>query len=284
MKKRSLLLIILPLTLSLFLVVNITPVKGVIFWHKDLNTKGNWIEKIDGTWFKHYGRDGYILCGFDSQGHNDEVWQESFDRKSLPDYLKSYKVTGTGGESPLPSGTAGVYTMSASTSDPRALVDPDILTDPDVLSKRKDTQWFTTPFRSENALLTVEFNFKEDIQNKFLYASLYFLDSDQNRKLEVTMYDGNSTNPTLSVTIEPSEAQNGLYLVFTVYNPTHLTIRLFNGYNCNPCISGIFFDSIDFPAPPFVVPEIPLGTCSALVILLSPLLLRKISRKSPRSA
>jgi len=259
--------------LSFFIIsTNLASVKAVQFWHKDTETKGNWIEKVDGTWYKRYGGDGYILCAYDSQGHNNEVWQESFDRKNLPAYITSYSVSGTGGAAPLHFGEAGVWTVAAPTSDERALVDPDILDDPEALNERRNTHWFTTPYNSEEALLTVELSFSPEAYNKYFDLSLYFLDADQHRKLNVTVTDEDpSDSQSVSVVIEPDEAKGGVYLVFTVYGPTKLAICLFAGYNCNPCISGIFIDDASLPAPPNVIPEVPLGTVIAGVSMIAAL-------------
>lgn len=249
----------------LIIQANVVSVNAVQFWHTDTETKGNWIEKVNGTWHKRYGRDGYILCAYDStEENNNHVWQKSFDRENLPSYITNYNVSGTGGVSPLPSGTAGVWTVDAPTSDERALVDPDILDDPQVLEKRRNTHWFTTPYRSEEALLTVNLNFSQEAYDKYFHLSLYFLDTDQNRKLNVTVTDEDPSNPqSVWVVIEPDETEGGVYLVFTVYGPTKLAIRLFAGYRCNPCISGIFIDDASLPVPPNVIPEVPLGTVIA---------------------
>lgn len=260
-----------PLVLIVLLVLfitstNVVSVKAVQFWHKDTETKGNWIEKVNGTWNWRYGRDGYILCAYDSQGHNNEVWQEKFDRESLPSYITGYSVSGTGGVNPLPSGAAGVWTVSAPTSDERALVDPNLVEEnsQQVLEERKNTHWFTTPYCSEDALLSVDLSFSSEACDKYFYLSLYFLDADQHRKLNVTLTDEDPSNPqSVSVVIEPEETSGGVYLVFTVFGPTKLAIRLFAGYNCNPCISGIFIDDVTLPVPPHVIPEVPLGTLIA---------------------
>lgn len=282
MKKRFVFLFV-PLALLLLASTNITNVKAVQFWHKDTNTKGNWIEKIDDGWFTHYGRDGYILSAFDSQGHNDEEWQQSFDRKSLPSYITNYTVSGTGGASPLSPGTAGVYTVAAPTSDERALVDPDILNDPDVLDKRRNTHWFTTPYDDPDTVLTVELKFSKAASDKFFYLSLYFLDVDQSGELNVTVSDEEpfGAPQSWSVVIEPDEAKAGVYLVFTVYGPTKLEIRLSpeigSSNYLSPNISGIFIDSIALP--PHVIPEVPLGTLSVLIACLIPLILLKKTRR-----
>ncbi len=279
MKKRlSFLLIIL--VLILIVSTNIINVTAVQFWHKDTTTKGNWIENVGGTWVKNYGQDGYILSAFDSQGHNNDEWQQSFDRKSLPPYITNYTVSGTGGASPLSPGTAGVYTVAAPTSDERALIDPDILGHPDVLDKRRDTHWFTTPNDHPDTVLTVELEFSGTAPEKVFHLSLYFLNTDQNNKLNVTVSDEEpfGAPQSWSVVIEPDEAKTGVYLVFTVYGPTKLEIRLFPENNYNPCISGIFIDSITLPS--HVIPEVPLGTVSALIACFIPLmLLKKIKRK-----
>jgi len=267
--KRSAVLLLFVLLPAFIISINVVSVKAVQYWHKDTETKGNWIEKVNGTWHRRYGSDGYILCAYDSQGHNNEVWQKIFDRKSLPTYITGYYVSGTGGASPLPPGTAGVWTVAAPTSDERALVDSDILDDPQVLEKRRNTHWFTTPYNSKEALLSVELNFSPEACNKYFYLSLYFLDADQNRKLNVTVADEDPSNPqSVSVVIGPDEAKGGIYLVFTVYGPTKLAIRLFAGYNCNPCISGIFIDDVSLPIPPHVIPEVPLGTVMAGVSMI----------------
>ena len=280
MKKRFVFLFI-PLVLLLLVSTN---VEAVQFWHKDTNTKGNWIENIDGTWVKHYGQDGYILSAFDSQGHNNEEWQQSFDRKNLPPYITNYTVSGTGGASPLSPGTAGVYTVAAPTPDERTLIDPDILGDPDVLDKRRNTYWFTTPYDDPDTVLTVELEFSGAASDKFFHLSLYFLGIDQNGKLNVTVSDDEpfGAPQTWSVIIEPEEAKTGVYLVFTVYGPTKLEIKLspetLPDNSLAAYISGIFIDSIALP--PHVVPEVPLGTLSALISCFIPLmLLKKIKRK-----
>jgi len=268
LKKRSFLLLLILLLAFFIISTNFASVKAIQYWHKDTETKGNWIEKVNATWHQRYGSDGYILCAYDSQGHRNEVWQESFDRKKLPSYIASYNVSGTGeaDADPLPLGTAGVWTVTAPTSDERALVDPYLVdeNDPQVLEKRKNTHWFTTPYCSEEALLSVELKFSPEACDKYFHLSLYFLDADQHRKLNVTLTDEDPSNSqSVSVVIEPEETSGGVYLVFTVYGPTKLAIRLFAGYNCNPCISGIFIDDASLPVPPNVIPEVPLGTVIA---------------------
>jgi hypothetical protein len=264
--------LILLIVLLFIVSTNVVSVNAVQYWHKDTETKGNWIEEVGDTWHKRYGNDGYILCAYDSQGHNDEMWKEAFDRKNLPPYITGYSVSGTGGTAPLQPGTAGVWTVAAPTSDGRALVDPDILDDPHVLENRKNTHWFTTPYESEDALLSVQLEFSPEACDKFFHLSLYFLDADQNRKLNVTVTDEDPSNPqSVSVVIEPDEAKGGVYLVFTVYGPTVLGIRLFADYNCNPCISGIFIDDASLPVPPHVIPEVPLGTVVAGVSMIAAL-------------
>jgi len=281
MKKRLFFLLI-PLVLMLVVSTSVMNVKAVQFQGKDTDTRGNWWEKIGDEWFQHYGRDGYILCGFNTELYtNDDVWAESYDRKHLPSYITGYTVKGTGGAGPLPPGKAGVYTVPpCPTSDESALIDPDILNDPNVLSMRINSHCFTTPYNDPNTLLTVELQFSGEACNKYFHLSLYFLDADQNRKLKVTVSDEEPCGApqSWSVDLEPSETKTGVYVVFTVYGPTKLEIRLFNGYNCNPCISGIFIDSI--AVPPHVIPEVPLGTLSALLACFMPLmLLKKIKGK-----
>ncbi len=279
MKSRLFFLLVL-LTLLLVASTNVTNVTAVQFWKKDTNTRGNWIENIGGTWLRHYGRDGYILSAFDSQGHNDEEWQQSFDRKSLPPYITNYTVSGTGGAAPLSPGTGGVYTVSAPTSDEGALIDPDILNDPDVLNKRRNTHWFTTPYDDPDTVLTVELEFSGVASEKFFHLSLYFLEIEQDCKLNVTVSDEepHGAPQSWTVVIEPDEVKTGVYLVFTVYGPTKLEMRLFSENNCYPSISGIFLDSI--AVPPHVVPEVPLGTLSVLLTgFASLMVLRTIKRK-----
>jgi len=196
--------LILLIAFTLLSSIKVMPVRAVQFWHKDTKTKGNWIEYYNGEWSKRYGRTGYILCGYDSKGHNDEEWQEIYDRKSLPDYI-SYNVSGTGGVGPLDPGKAGVYTVEAPTSDVRALIDPNLLNDEDVFSKRRNTHWFTTPYNSEEAELQVKLNFSKEAQDKYFHLSLYFLDAYQNRKLNVTITDEDPVYPqsvSVNVTTE----------------------------------------------------------------------------------
>lgn len=264
----------------LLISTNIHSAKAVQYWHKDTETQGNWIENINGTWFRNYGKDGYILCGFDSQGHNDAPWQHAYDRYQLPDYITNYTVTGTGGDGPLNPGEAGVWTVTAPTSDVRALMDPDVLEN----DQRKNTHWFTTPYYSEEAELQVELEFSEEACHKFFHLSLYILDADQNRKLNITVQDEDPTHSqSASVTVTTDETDAGIYLVFSVYGPTTLKITLFQGYRCNPCISGIFLDDYSLPPPPNVIPEIPLGTITTTITLLAATRLYLTRKKQPKT-
>jgi len=56
---------------------NAPTAQAVVYYGKDLDTKGDWIGK--------YGAGGYILCDFDAgKGNNSMPWQEDYDRKSSP--------------------------------------------------------------------------------------------------------------------------------------------------------------------------------------------------------
>jgi hypothetical protein len=286
MEKR-LFFVIVSVVLLLVTLTSVTTVTAVQFWHKDTNTKGNWIEKIGNIWVQYYGRDGYILSAFDSQEHNNEEWQQSYDRKSLLPYITNYTVSGTGGASPLSPGTAGVNSVAAPTSDERALIDPDILGDPDVLDKRRNTHWFTTPYDDPDTVLTVELEFSEAAADRLFYLSLYFLEVDQNRKLNVTVSDGELLGAphSWSVVIEPEEAKIGVYLVFTIYGPTNLEIEIIpesvgDSYP-SPIISGIFLDSMRVPN--HVIPEVPLGTLSVLITCFASLIILKKIKGRPSS-
>ncbi len=181
------------------------------FIKEDSTTSGNW----GGV----YGKDGFVLCGYNGNGHNKE---------SLPPYVSSvswFMINGNG----LPNSTI----WTSGTSDTRALA-------PDSSNRvpRNSACAFTDGYNGGRNTMTFTINCTGT--NNYQVA-LYFVDWDRKqRRLAVEMFDANTLNLIAPVKIVTNFC-SGKYLVYA-YNKS-AKFRLDHVRGDNAVISGIFFDS-----------------------------------------
>ena len=174
-----------------------------------------------GNWGGVYGKDGYVLCNYNGNGH---------DQKSLPSYVSSlnyYMINGSG----LPN--AAVW--ASGTSDTRALAPGSSNQSP-----RTAACLYTDGYNGGRNTMT--FTIKTTGIRNYQVA-LYFVDWDnKGRRLAVEMFDANTLKLIAPVQVV-TNSYRGCYLVYT-YNQS-AKFRIDHVWGDNAVLSGIFFD----PAP-----------------------------------
>ena len=170
-----------------------------------------------GNWGGIYGKDGYVLCNYDGNGH---------DKKSLPSYVSS--VACSIWRSDLPN-----CVWSAGTTDIRALASGSGNDSP-----RTAACFYTDGYNGGRNTMTFTVNCPGTNQYQ---VALYFVDWDNRaRRLAVEMFDANTLDLVAPVKVV-TNFYGGKYLVYA-YDKS-AKFRIDHVWGDNAVLSGIFFDS-----------------------------------------
>ena len=186
------------------------PVYPVIVRDRDTQTQGNWVGK--------YGRDGYVLFG----------WNGSMQSK-LPPYVHEIR---TGDRSKMSSWEL------VNASDPRALESPE-----GAHGNRQIGSVFAAPTFPVDIVLS-------ESPRKYV-ITLYFCDYDmKNRRQVVQAFDFATRNPIAPIQLVDKFTQ-GVYV--SLEYTLSIRLRLEHVRGDNAVLSAIFFDSVHEPVEPLEV-------------------------------
>ncbi len=179
--------------------------------NKDFETKGNWINK--------YGKEGYILFGYESG---------SKDVENLPKWVTSIN----------PVGALTRNNFIIQTSDIRALQDPDNTNERALGAIYSNHTANQPPSFAFNVTINGNLN---NNNNSFYYMSLYLCDwSNENRKQSMHVFDADILN-LITPIVYDEDYVNGLWITLKLDRSIRIRINLVRG--TTNVLSGLFFDT-----------------------------------------
>lgn len=171
-------------------------------FREDIETKGNWRNK--------YGKQGYILCSYDSLS----------DRTRLPDFIRDVKFSRNGNTHWI-----------TSTTDIRALE-----SDKEESGRNLGAAHTRDPLVCLQTM-TIDLSGEKD---RAYQLALYFVDWDRKGRRSAIEVFNLETKKLIMPVYMVREYQGGKYIVFNVDQPVRIRINQVRGDNA--ALSGLFFD------------------------------------------